>query len=395
MIVGGSAIVSAGASSLTGLLVNVAAATSLSDDQFGQFSFVYVTVLAMMTLLRALCGEVVLFTDSSAPFVTARRSSTIAVVAMGAVGAVVLVVLGVTTDVAGYAAAAAFIPVCVQDNFRYLAFVAGRTEVAAASDLVTTLGPLAVVLLARNDPDAGWLAFLGWGASAIAGSLVAQAMLGADHSLRPSHLFAPELGQLRHASLIEFASTALLYQIPLLLLPTVASYADVGAMRGLQMVFSPVTILHAALFAVLVPRLTRAFESTGRVHLELVMVYIAVLTALTALIAVVVSQAPADWAVRVLGDTSDAVQDHAWFYGLAQGITVVATGATIVRRIERTYTTVARVRSVSALCAPVFGLVGAAAFGVTGACLGLAASQLIYLALLRLRSAPRTQPVTT
>jgi len=383
LVAGGSAIVSAGASSLTGLLVNVAAATTRSASDFGHFSFVYLTVLTMMTLIRAICGEVVLFTDSTPAMMAARRSSTIAVIGLAAAGAAVLAGIGSVLDSAGYAAALAIVPICVQDNYRYLAFVSHRVGVAAWSDVVTAIGPLIVVLFARDTGAAGSTALVAWGASAVVGSLLAELIMRPGHRLTPRALFAPVLKPLRQAAVIEYASTALLYQFPLLLLPAVVAYADVGAMRGLQMAFSPVTILHAALFALLVPRLTARFETRREVDRRLIVAYIAMLLGLTVVIAVVVARTPESWAREVLGDTAGAVQANAWAYCALQGAAVLATAVTIVYRINRTYDRIVRVRVITALASPVLCLAGAAWFGIAGACLGIAAVQLAYMCLLR------------
>lgn len=391
VVAGGSALVSAGASSLTGLLVNLAAATTRDDVGFGYFSFVYIVVLAIMTLLRAVCGEVVLFTDLSPASIAARRNSTVTVAGLATVGAAGLVLLGATLDRVGYAAAFALIPVCVQDNYRYLAFVTHRPRVTATSDVITCLGPLAVVLFGRNSGDAAAAAFVAWGVAALAGSLVAERMMHPGHGTAPSASFAPELRALRNAALVEFMSTTLLYQIPLLALPAVITYADVGTMRGLQMAFSPVTVVHAALFALVIPRLTNVFEDRGRLSYGLIVVYMAVLGSLTVLIALVLSHTPSAWAARVLGSTSESVQDNAWAYASAQAAAIAATAATIVRRIDRTYGTVVRVRLASAIAAPILCLVGALWLGVVGACLGLAASQMLYLVLLRSPLLPATR----
>src|SRR5258706_5285472 len=134
-----SAIVSAGATSLTGFLVNAAVSRRVTSADFGRFSIVYLLLYFSMAFLRAVFAEPLLLvgrrfevgTDSLNRW--AVGSSTASAAALGVVLTTVLVlILHSPWLLASFIVLSLLV---AQDVLRFVAFSVGRPHVAAASDI--------------------------------------------------------------------------------------------------------------------------------------------------------------------------------------------------------------------------------------------------------------------
>jgi hypothetical protein len=206
------------------------------------------------------------------------------------------------------AAALALPFAAVQDNARYQAFATRRPGVAAVSDVVT-LAPVALMLaLSGHAVRSSSAALLALAAGACAGAAVAMVQLRTPLRVGGLRSFASVTRGSRRAGLLEFGSNALVTQVPLLVMPLTAPFADLAGIRGLQLSFAPVTVVHSAAFALIMPRLGDAFVSTGVLRTGLLRVYVVGLCAVTAVLATLVQILPSSVLTTAFGDTADAVR---------------------------------------------------------------------------------------
>jgi hypothetical protein len=245
---------------------------------------------------------------------------------------------------------------------------------------VVTLAPVALMLaLSGYAVRSSSAALLALAAGACAGAAVAMVQLRTPLRVGGLRSFASVTRGSRRAGLLEFGSNALVTQVPLLVMPLTAPFADLAGIRGLQLSFAPVTVVHSAAFALIMPRLGDAFVSTGMLRTGLLRVYVVGLCAVTAVLATLVQILPSSVLTTAFGDTADAVRPHVWAFAVVQ-VVAIATGAlAMALRASNTYRHVAGARLGLAAATVPAVLVLAGRYGVVGACAGLTLPQLVFV----------------
>ena len=391
-----SAVVSAGATSLTGFAVNAAVSRRVDSADFGRFSVVYLVLYFSMASLRALFGEPLLLVARRSDEETqslhrwAVGSSSVSASALGLAVGVVLV--SILRSPWLFAACAVLPLLVVQDALRFVAFALARPHIAAASDVAVLVPlPLLFVWHPRGLPIEVFAVGL-WAIScAVSASLTSRWVLNG----LPTIEYRRYWDQARSAavgSVTEFAATAMVSIIPVILIPLATSLDDAATVRVLQMVFSPITIVHAAGFSLMAPRLTRRARASGRGMGRLLSWYALALSGCSIVLTIVLIATPqlGSW----LFPSSYSEARSALSTYLVVQLTGVGVGTvTLGLRATDSYGRLAAVRIVTAAMTPVAAVIGVRAGGVRGFCVAVAAMQLPVLVqglrLLGIRQTPR------
>jgi hypothetical protein len=356
----------------------------LDREEFGRFSVVYLGVVVAMSAIRPVTGEVLLLPTTEARHDAQALGGSAAglTLALALVPAVAMCGIALSWAPPAAGAAALAIPLAaVQDNVRYQAFAARRPAIAAVSDFIT-LAPVAVVLaVSGRVVQTSSPALLALAGGAFAGTVAALVQLRTNVRWRGLRAFGSATRGARRAGLLEFGSNALVTQVPLLVMPLTAPFRDLAAIRGLQLSFAPVTVVHAAAFALIMPRLGDAFAASGTLRLGLLRTYVVALSGVTVVLAGSVHIVPSSVLAAAFGDTAGAVRPHVWAFAVVQ-LVAIATGAlAMALRASDSYGRVARARVLLAAATVAAVLVLAGRYGVVGACVGLTLPQLVFVAV--------------
>ena len=253
-------------SSLTNFAVGIYVARTLGLTDFGIFSLAWVTYSVVVSLSRGLSTDPLLVRFSGEPTASwreavSRASGTALLVGLGtgaaAVGAGALIggALG-----GGFVALGLVLPaVLLQDSWRFAFFAAGQGRKAFTNDLVWAAALIpAMVVAAQHGSIAGFV--LAWGLSgavaAAFGSLqarLAPAPTGARTWLRQQRDLAPRY-------LVENVSISGAGQLRMYGLGAIAGLADVGTVRGAELLMGPFVAVLLGLGLVAVPEAARVLR---------------------------------------------------------------------------------------------------------------------------------------
>jgi hypothetical protein len=378
----GSALTSAGATSLTGFAVNAAVSRRVSSEDFGRFSVMYLVLYFGMASLRSVFGEPLLLTtqvsdtDAGAINRWAVGSAVAAAAVLGLLEAVVLVSIFHSLWLIVVAAA---LPLLVlQDVLRYVAFALGRPQIAAASDVVVLL-PLPVLLIWHPaDIRIEVLAVLLWGASCVVSAGLASRFVLTGLPAIQLRRYWDVSRNAAVGSLSEFAATALVLVIPVTLIPLGGTLVDTATVRVLQMVFSPITVVHAAAFTLLAPRVTRRTQHSGRGLDGLLGYYAVILGGCSVALTAVLAATPSLGGWLFPSSYSEA-RSKLYIYLIVQLMGVAVGTVTLGLRATNAYGGLIQVRIISAVATPVVAVWAVRQDGVRGFCLAVAAMQLPVL----------------
>lgn len=324
-------------SSLTQLGVAVLAARSLSPDDFGGFAAAVAVYLLALAVGRALCGEVLTVRHAGTAARAAAPASMGAAVVVGAVLGLACVAAGVSIGgpfgESAVVIGAALPLLLLQDAVRYVWAAKGEPIGAFVVDV------LWVVLLAIGTAVAGStsdltpttvaLAFAASGAlSAVAGVLwlrQAPRVSSARRWLRDGSdlggRFTIELLVSQGAGQLLVAGVGL-----------VAGAADAGAMRGVQVLFGPLTVLLVGVRFAAVPegaRLAARSGDPGAAVTRRSAQLSAAFVASAGLALVVLALLPDRVGEAVLGDTWAAAELLVVPWGIFMGWQALLEGASI------------------------------------------------------------------
>jgi O-antigen/teichoic acid export membrane protein len=237
--------------SLTNLGLTFLVASSVSAAEFGAFAAIYVCYLVVYGLVDGSVGEVFTIEYSGTrrsqwrPALRAAAGATLALsLVVTAACLLVIPFVGGSFGEALLAFALVLPALLLQALWRTAFFAAGDPRGAVANDLVwavAQLGALALVLTDGRD-SIGWLVGA-WGFGALVGAVVGMFQL----SVLPHPARAWAWLHEHHALGLRFSGEFfILYgssQIVLLALGPLAGLAEVGALRGAQVLFGPVQAL--------------------------------------------------------------------------------------------------------------------------------------------------------
>jgi hypothetical protein len=363
-------------------VVNAAVSRQVTAADFGRFSVLYLLLYFGMAFLRAIFGEPLLLVGQIPERTTgtlygwAVGSSAVCAVVLGFVQGAILVSI---FHSAWLLVSIAVLPAIVfQDVLRFVAFSLGQPHVAAASDLAVLL-PLPILIIWHPHAlPVEELAIAFWAASSILSAAFAARWLlksaATVHVRRYWNLSRrPAVG-----SITEFGATAMVSIVPVTLIPLGSSLSDTAAVRVLQMMFSPITVVHAAAFSLIAPRIAQRRHSSSHGMSRLLYGYAFALAGCSVALTAVLVAIPRLGASLFPSSYADA-RSFLTTYLLVQLVGVGVGTVTLGLRATDSYDGVARVRILTAAVTPVAAVLAVASGGVRGFCLALAAMQLPVL----------------
>jgi O-antigen/teichoic acid export membrane protein len=250
-----------GVNSLSNFALVAFAAGASSATEFGRFAVAYAFLVFFLGGARALVGETALVHDSATRGQAGglRREIVGASVPPAVIGALVLSVIALfmppDARMVWLALAAGTFFAVVQDSYRYVALVEGRTTLALVLDVVWTVpAVVAMAVLSVAQAGAPWVV-VAWTAGAALSIVVAALALRALPDIPGGWRWVRSHASSSFRYLGEFAS---LNGSTLALLAPVIGSAGVGALRGAQLLFSPLNTIFTALRIAMIPELSRA-----------------------------------------------------------------------------------------------------------------------------------------
>ncbi|MGH3992045.1 MAG: hypothetical protein ACRDSN_06215, partial [Pseudonocardiaceae bacterium] len=253
-------------SSLTNFTVGIVVARSLGAAEFGIFTLAWVTYGVVLNVSRGLTTDPLVVRFSGVPTATWRaavsRSSGTALligILAGAVSLLAGLALGGSIG-AGFVALGLILPaLLLQDSWRFAFFAAGQGRKAFANDVVwaAALVP-ALVVAAEHGSVFGFVLAWGLSGAVAAGFGCVQSRLSPRMAemrgwLRQQRDLAPRY-------LIENVSNSGASQLRMYGLGAIAGLADVGALRGAELLLGPFLAVLMGLSLVAVPEAARVLQ---------------------------------------------------------------------------------------------------------------------------------------
>lgn len=300
-----------GLSAVSNLLLSIVIARALDAGGYGSFAVAFLVFGVLVALTRAAIGQPLQITFSSEEPTEFRRVLRSAVGAATVIGAVsglgAIAVGGVLSGETGKALIA--LGVClpgllVQDTCRMAFFSSARADRAAANDGLWTVLEFAVIaaLLLLDIDDVG-VFILAWGGSATAAACAALLVLGVRPQLRGSVRWL--LGQRRLSGYLvaEYVLGQGLSQAGILLVGLPGTPADVGALRGAQVLLGPLNIIVTAASIFGIPEIARRRDMDPRRREQFCWVASGAVLLITTVYTAVLLVLPDSIGVKLLGDT--------------------------------------------------------------------------------------------
>lgn len=257
-------------SSLTNFAIGIYVARSLGLTDFGIFSLAWVTYGLVVSLSRGLSTDPLVVRFSGGPTAgwraaVSRASGTALLVGLGTGAAAVMAGTAIGGAVGGaFIALGLVLPaVLLQDSWRFAFFAAGQGRKAFTNDLLwaAALAP-AVVVAAQHGSVSGFV--LAWGLSgavaAAYGCLQARlvpAPNGARSWLHQQRDLGPRY-------MVENGSIGGAGQLRMYGLGAIAGLADVGTVRGAELLMGPFVAVLMGLGLVAVPEAARVLRRSPR-----------------------------------------------------------------------------------------------------------------------------------
>jgi O-antigen/teichoic acid export membrane protein len=253
-------------SSMTNFLVGLVVARELGVAAFGVFSLAWVTYGVVLNVSRGLATDplTVRFSGvSTAEWRTATRRATGTALSVGAafgvVSALVGFVLGGTLGSAFVALAVVSPGMLLQDSWRFAFFAVGHGHKAFVNDVVWAVTMIPLLYLASLHGQV-WGFVLAWGGA----SLLAAGCGWLQSGLVPHFAGVRDwLGQhkdLGSRYMVENVSNSGASQLRMYGLGAIAGLADVGAIRGAELLLGPFLALLMGLNLVAVPEAARVLR---------------------------------------------------------------------------------------------------------------------------------------
>ncbi|PRX45616.1 O-antigen/teichoic acid export membrane protein [Prauserella shujinwangii] len=253
-------------SSLTNFAVGAFVARSLGAGAFGAFSLAWVTYGVLVNVSRGLATDplMVRFSGVAADAwrgAVVRASGT--ALAVGVAGGLGCLGLGLVIGgpVGGaFAALGAVLPaLLVQDSWRYAFFASGEGRKAFGNDLVWGAALVPAMLLASAHDSV--VAFvLAWGLAAAVAAGFGCVQTGVLPRLTVAATWLRQQRDLGPRYLVENASNSGGSQLRMYGLGAIAGLADVGAVRGVELLLGPFLAVLMGLSLVAVPEAARVLR---------------------------------------------------------------------------------------------------------------------------------------
>lgn len=360
--------------SLTNLALTVLVARSVSANAFGAYAVATATYLLATVVLRGLTAEPLLVRYSTSDLSTWRRGATSAAGASLILGLLVgLATLTTAFAVGGLLRATlitlgvCFPGLAVQDFLRFAALALGRPMLAVTNDAAQGVVQFTLfgVLLASGETRV-WLFVAAWGLGAYVGSIVGCALLQlTPQPVRAASWFRGN-GDLAGRYALDDLAAQGSPQATNYVLAGVAGLSDAGALRGLQTLFGPVSILLLGVQAAMTPELVRILRRSST-RMSRHVIALAVLLGLGALawgaIALII---PNSLGRTLFGDTWTQIQPLVGYFLIARAANAVWIGPAVGLRALAAANRTLVARLVVSVLALLFQVGGAVVDGVKG-----------------------------
>lgn len=255
---------------MTNFAVGIFVARSLGLTGFGVFTIAWVTYGVVLNVSRGLATDPLVVRFSGVPAeswraAVSRSSGTALLIGLvsGAVSVLAGVALGGTLGAAFVALGLVLPALLLQDSWRFAFFAAGQGRKAFANDMVWAAALIPALLLAAGSGNV-FGSVLAWGLSgAVAAGYgclqirLLPSMAGTRGWLRQQRDLGPRY-------LVENVSNSGASQLRMYGLGAIAGLADVGAIRGAELLLGPFLAVLMGLSLVAVPEAARVLRRSPR-----------------------------------------------------------------------------------------------------------------------------------
>ena len=375
------ALLDQGVSSFTNFALGILIARSVSATEFGAFSLAFATYLIVLNLARAVGTQPLVIRYSERNEHDWRRGSaraTGSMLAYGVIGGILSIgagmLLGGTTG-ATFIALGLFLPaLLLQDSWRFTFFAAGRDRDALLTDACWA-GSLVLLLVGISQVASAVPAFvIGWGVSAVLGSIVGIWRSG----VRPSPLrvrsWLQEQSDLAGRFTAEVIVSQVATQAAIYVVGFVGGLAAAGSIRAAQILLGPMHVILQASFLLAVPEGVR-IRQRHPTRFPLSMAALgAGLTGIIVLWVSILLLAPTDIGSALLGDSWADAQLVLLPLGVALAAEGAATAPVIGMRVLADAVSGLRSRVIDSGVGFILAVGGALVAGAVGAAWGFAAA---------------------
>jgi O-antigen/teichoic acid export membrane protein len=257
-------------SSLTNFAVGITVARSLGAEQFGVFSLAWVTYGVVLNISRGLSTDPLTVRFSGVPdpvwrdgAMRAAGTALLAGTATGGLLALAGLALGGPVGWAFVALGVVLPALLLQDAWRFGFFAAGRGRRACSNDLVWAVALVpAMALAARAGTVEGFV--LAWGGSAAVAALFGVLQVRSWPRVTGARSWFREQRDLGLRYLVENVSNSGGAQIRMYGVGAIAGLADVGTVRGAELLLGPFLAVLMGLTLVTVPEAARVLARSPR-----------------------------------------------------------------------------------------------------------------------------------
>jgi hypothetical protein len=259
-----------GVSSITNFAVGIVVARSLGATEFGAFSLAWVTYSVVLNLSRGLATDPLAVRFSGVAVerwrdAVARSSSTALLVglATGGVSLIAGLLLGGTVGAAFVGLGVVLPALTLQDSWRFAFFAAGQGRRAFTNDVVWAAALLPALFIAAQTGTV--FAFVvAWGASGGVAALFGIAQTGMFPRIAGIGGWVSTHRDLGMRYMVENVSISSAAQLRMYGLGAIAGLADVGSVRGAQLLLGPFLAVLMGMSLVSVPEAARVLQRSAR-----------------------------------------------------------------------------------------------------------------------------------
>jgi O-antigen/teichoic acid export membrane protein len=263
-------------SSGTNTLIGVIVARSVSRTEFGAFSIAFTLFALFIGLSRAGATSVLGIRYSAA----APRLFRSAAAAATGTGLVVGISTGFCVVMAGAAIGGVvgeslvaigilFPGLLLQDAWRYVFFAEGRPSTAAANDMLWAFVQLgAVLLLVTRNVSSASAMLLAWGGAAAVAAFVGVAQAGFWPAPERCSEWLWDHREICGYVSLEYITVQGAQQASTLLIGVLAAVEVVGALRGVQILLGPTTVLAVGIVSFAIPEFSRRKDMSSATRLR-------------------------------------------------------------------------------------------------------------------------------
>jgi O-antigen/teichoic acid export membrane protein len=376
-------------SSLTNAALSVLIARSVDAHSFGAFAVCFTAYSLVIGVNRAFISDplTVRFSDATREsFGAARGHALAAAVAVGA-GASAILLVGAVTQSGDLRDALVVVALTmpgltVQDALRLSFITEGRPRAAALNDFLwgaLQIGGVGVLLLADVSSVAVFV-FV-WGAAAGVAALYGIVRTRALPAVRGTRRWVSQQLDLSGFFVAEYTAATGSFQAAFLLVGAIGEVADVGSLRGAQVLLGPLNVAFYGFTFFATPELVRRKALPRRTHVASAFALSGSLLTLTLVWGTLLLQLPDGAGRELLGDAWDGARSAvpamtAWSAGIAATV-----GPVCVLRAFGAAREIFRLSLLLGVLLLSLGVIGATQGGADGAALGFAIAQWLVFPL--------------